>query len=542
MVFSSSIFIFGFLPVVYLGFLISHQLKSRSAVLYWLIASSLCFYGWWNPRYLILIAVLIGANFGISRAIAAATAVRRRKCWLTLGLVLNIGTLIYYKYTNFLLDNVNTLAGTHLVIDTIVLPLGISFFTFQKIALLIDTYHGRVQTLAFGEYCLFVLFFPQLIAGPIVHHSEVVPQFRRLHEHRVNWDHVVLGLSIFFIGLFKKVVFADTLAAEDVNPVFAVAATGAVPLFLEAWGSVLGYTLELYFDFSGYCDMAIGAAMLFGIRLPQNFNSPFKAASIIEFWGRWHLTLTRFLTSYIYNPLNLELTRRRLAKGKKGYGGKHTTIGALITLLVFPTMATMFISGFWHGVGYTFIVWGLLHGIYLTINHSWRLFAHRQWPDKQRYQRLMWPIGLVLTFACVVASMAFFRAHTISEALAMLRVMSGADGIQLPVVLERIPGAHLLSGRAVNFLPEGEAYGHIHGGRPLLAIVGLVAWCWLLPNAQQIFSRFQTALGTQDNDKAPAWAQFSYAWRWVTFISTVTVMGLLYVQTNIAQEFLYFDF
>src|SRR5665213_2892253 len=204
MVFSSSIFIFGFLPVVYLGFLISHQLKSRSAVLYWLIASSLCFYGWWNPRYLILIAVLIGANFGISRAIAAATAVRRRKCWLTLGLVLNIGTLIYYKYTNFLLDNVNTLAGTHLVIDTIVLPLGISFFTFQKIALLIDTYHGRVQTLAFGEYCLFVLFFPQLIAGPIVHHSEVVPQFRRLHEHRVNWDHVVLGLSIFFIGLFKK--------------------------------------------------------------------------------------------------------------------------------------------------------------------------------------------------------------------------------------------------------------------------------------------------------------------------------------------------
>jgi alginate O-acetyltransferase complex protein AlgI len=542
MIFSSSAFILGFLPLVYIGFLVCHLLKWRSAVIYWLIGSSLFFYGWWNPRYLILIGVLIAANFGVSRAIAGETDVRVRKAWLLAGLTLNIGTLLYYKYTNFLLQNVNALTGWHLAIGTIILPLGISFFTFQKIAFLIDIYHGRVKQVAFSEYCLFVLFFPQLIAGPIVHHSEVVPQFRKLHEHRVNWDNVVLGLSIFFIGLFKKVVFADTLAAEDVNPVFAVTGHGAVPLFLEAWGSVVGYTLEIYFDFSGYSDMAIGAALLFGIRLPQNFNSPFKAASIIEFWSRWHITLTRFLTAYIYNPLNLRLTRRRLAKGLKGFGGKNTTVGALVTLLVFPTMLTMFISGCWHGAGYTFIVWGLLHGSYLTANHSWRLLAQRRWPDRERYKRVMQPLGVVLTFACVLVSMAFFRAHSVTEAFTLLRSMCGFDGIQLPEVLARMPGAHALAGRLLQFLPAGAAYGHIHGGVELMIIAALLAWCLLLPNAQQIFSGYQTALATADNDKAPRWSLFNYNWRWIGFMSAVILVGLVYVQSNIAQEFLYFDF
>lgn len=542
MIFSSAGFIFLFLPVVYLGFLITHRLRQRALVTWWLVLSSLFFYGYWNPRYLVLIAVLIAVNFGTTRAIVAAATPGKRSAWLGAGLTANIGTLLYYKYTNFFVDNVNLLAGAHYTISTIILPLGISFFSFQKIALLIDTYHGRVQKLAFDEYCLFVLFFPQLIAGPIVHHSEVVPQFRRLHEHRVNWDNIVLGLSIFAIGLFKKVVFADTLAAEAANPAFGVAEAGGMPLFLEAWAGVLGYTLEIYFDFSGYSDMAIGAALLFGIRLPQNFNSPFKAASIVEFWRRWHITLTRFLTAYIYNPLNLALTRRRLAGGKKGIGGKHTTFGAVIELLIFPTLLTMFVSGLWHGAGYTFIIWGLLHGLYLVINHCWRLFAARRWPDKRRYQRIMRPIGVMLTFTCVVISMAFFRAHTVEQAFAMLAAMSGAHGVQLPAALAHLPGMHVLEGLGLQFPAGGIAYGHIQGGWVFLIIAVLVAWVLLLPNGQQMLSAYPTALGTEANDPVPAWARFEFGWRWVSFICFVSLVGLLYVQSNIAQEFLYFDF
>jgi D-alanyl-lipoteichoic acid acyltransferase DltB (MBOAT superfamily) len=542
MIFSSSVFIFAFLPLVYLGFLLSHRVQGRVAVLCWLIASSLFFYGWWNPRYLLLIAVLIAANFLAARAIAAASSQRTRRRWLFAGLAMNIGTLLYYKYTGFLIQNLNALAGSHLFVEDIVLPLGISFFTFQKIAFLVDTYHGRVQRVAFGEYCLFVLFFPQLIAGPIVHHSEVVPQFRRLQQQRVNWDHLVLGLSIFFIGLFKKVVFADTLAAEVVNPAFGVTATGGSPLFLEAWGGVLGYTLEMYFDFSGYSDMAIGAALLFGIRLPQNFNSPFKASSIIDFWQRWHITLTRFLTAYIYNPLNLSLTRRRLARGLKGVGGRHTSFAALLSLLVLPTMVTMFISGFWHGAGYTFIIWGLLHGLYIAFNHAWRTLVRRQWRETPRYRQIMGPLGVALTFGGVVASMAFFRAHSAAEAVTMLRAMSGSGGIQLPASLQRLPGLSALGGRVFHFLTGSAAYGHIHGSRPLLAVAALLAWCWLLPNAQQIFAGHPTALGSEHVAPAPGWVRFEPGWKWATVLASVVLVGLLYVQSNIAQEFLYFDF
>lgn len=505
MVFSSAVFIFAFLPLVYLGFLVSQRVRSGAPAIYWLIGCSLFFYGWWNPRYVPLIVLLLGANFGASRAIAAAQGALSRRFWLTAGLTVNIGALLYYKYTHFFVAIGNSVTGAHLVVGTIVLPLGISFFTFQKIAFLIDTYYGRVQRLKLADYCLFVLFFPQLIAGPIVHHAEVVPQFAGLRDSRRNWDHAALGLSIFFIGLFKKVVFADTLAAADVTPVFAAAAGGVPPQFLEAWLGVLGYTLQLYFDFSGYSDMAIGAALLFGIRLPQNFNSPFKAANIIDFWRRWHITLTRFLTAYIYNPLTLMLTRRRLGRGLKGIGGKNTTPGSFLTLLAWPTLLTMFVSGFWHGAGFTFILWGLLHGVYLTINHAWRWLVPYRWPKA---------LGVALTFLCVVASMAFFRADSVSEALMFLRAMAGANGVQW----------------------------QMHGGWHLAGLAALVAWVLMLPNAQQIFARFETALGTEGNAAPPARLLFAYNWKWSAFVGVSVLVSLLYVQSNIAQEFLYFDF
>jgi alginate O-acetyltransferase complex protein AlgI len=543
MVFSSAAFIFFFLPAVFIGFIIAQRFQSRLVVLYWLIASSLFFYGWWNPRYLILIAVLLAANFGASRAIVAAGSSSARSFWLAVGLAVNLSALLYYKYMNFFIQVGNSIVGSHLYVAAIVLPLGISFFTFQKIALLVDSYYGRVKRLQFAEYCLFVLFFPQLIAGPIVHHAEVVPQFQRLHEKRVNWNQVALGLSVFFIGLFKKVVFADSLAAEDVSPVFTAMAAGAAPMFLEAWTGVLGYTFQMYFDFSGYSDMAIGAALLFGIRLPQNFNSPFKAANIVEFWRRWHITLTRFLTAYIYYPLSFWLTRRRLAKGLTDVGGQHTSVGAFVNLLMFPTMTTMFLSGLWHGAGYTFIIWGLLHGAYLTIYHAWRIFVQRKITQKARYERFARPAGIALTFLCVVIAMAVFRAGSVGEALVLLKTLFGGSGIQLPDTFASSFGGLALGGCCA-FLPRNGAYGHIHGGWHLIGLAALFIWCLALPNAQQIFKHFDTALlSSQSKDEASAVKiEFEFNWKWVTFMSTVVLVGLLYVQTNIAQEFLYFDF
>ena len=261
--------------------------------------------------------------------------------------------------------------GAKLILMHIILPLGISFITFQKIAFLIDVQAGRVKSFTFHEYCTFVLFFPQLIAGPIVHYREMMPQFATA-TCRYDKENFAVGLTLLFFGLFKKGVLADNIAPL-ITPIYDhSAAAGQTPLLL-AWMAAVGFTLQIYFDFSGYTDMALGLARFFGIKLPPNFNSPLKASSIIDFWLRWHMTLTRFLTAYIYNPLVLWLTRRRATKGRPGFGVRNPTIGAFVSLLMVPLITTMFISGLWHGAGYGFIIWGLLHGVFLTINHAWRV-------------------------------------------------------------------------------------------------------------------------------------------------------------------------
>jgi alginate O-acetyltransferase complex protein AlgI len=523
MLFSSPEFLFAFLPLVFVGFVLCHRLKSRSAVMYWLIASSLFFYGWWNPRYLALIAVLIAANFGLARAIAGAGTLTARKAWLVSGLVLNLGTLIYYKYTHFLLQNVNAVSDAHFFVGTIVLPLGISFFTFQKIAFLVDTYHGRVQRIGIGEYGLFVLFFPQLIAGPIVHHAEVVPQFRQLQQRHVNVDNIAIGLSVFAIGLFKKVVLADSLSAYDVTPVFSKVAAGGTPLFIEAWAGTLGYTLQLYFDFSGYSDMAIGSALLFGIRLPQNFHSPYKAHSIIDFWRRWHMTLSRFLRDYVYYPLG---------------GNRLGPLRRYVNLFI-----TMLLGGIWHGAGWTFVIWGALHGSYLTLNHGWRAATdrwHLSFALIPRFLRRACALGL--TFLAVVVGWVFFKSDSVATAARMLRAMSGANGMQLPKSFARLPLLRPLLGHLVQFQPGAEAYGQVRGSTALAGIAILLAWVWLLPNAQQIFAQQNASLATRSLEPAPKWAQFFFGWRWVALISISLFICLLYVQSNIAQDFLYFDF
>jgi D-alanyl-lipoteichoic acid acyltransferase DltB (MBOAT superfamily) len=274
-----------------------------------------------------------------------------------LGIAFNVLFLGFFKYTDFLYGAINDVLGAKLILMHIILPLGISFITFQKIAFLIDVQAGRVKAFSFREYCAFVLFFPQLIAGPIVHYREMMPQFAAA-SCRFDRENFAIGLTLLLFGLFKKVVLADHIAPL-VTPIYEHSATaGKTPLLL-AWVAAVGFTIQVYFDFSGYTDIALGLARFFGIKLPPNFNSPLKASSIIDFWLRWHMTLTRFLTAYIYNPFVLWMTRRRAAKGLSGFGVRNPTIGAFVSLLMVPLITTMFISGLWHGAGYGFIIWGL---------------------------------------------------------------------------------------------------------------------------------------------------------------------------------------
>ena len=379
MLFNSYEFIFGFLPVVLIGFYVLGAQRREWALL-WLTLASLFFYAWWRPINVLLIAPSILINLGLARLMERyreATPALARVV-LICGIVFNLCFLGYFKYTMFLKGAINDAFGTNLILTHIILPLGISFITFQKIAFLADVYAGRVTSFTFRDYALFVLFFPQLIAGPIVHYREMMPQFRAIPA-RFNAEDVSVGVTLFSMGLAKKLILADPMALV-VSPLYARAAHGEVLGFADGWIAALGFTLQIYFDISGYTDMALGLARFFGIKLPVNFNSPLKSASIIEFWQRWHVSLTRFLTAYIYNPMSLALARRRMASGKPGFGGRDTTIASFVTLLMMPTMITMFVSGVWHGAGYTYIVWGLMHGAMITVNHGWRLMRSRIWP------------------------------------------------------------------------------------------------------------------------------------------------------------------
>jgi len=314
---------------------------------------------------------------------------------LYIGLAFNVGLLAYFKYADFFIENVNLALSTQLPLLNLALPLAISFFTLQQIAFLVDSYGGLVKEKDFTDYTLFVVFFPQLIAGPIVHHKEMMPQFATLRGKIINYKNIATGLFIFSIGLFKKVVIADTFAQ------WASAGFSASEKLnmLEAWVTSLSYTFQLYFDFSGYTDMAIGIALLFNIVLPQNFNSPYKSISIIEFWSRWHMTLTRFLTTYIYNPL------------VKSFG-KFSFHKAM-----FATFVTMFIAGIWHGAAWTFVIFGAVHGTALVINHYY----------KSKKYKMNNILAWFLTFNFLNLSFVIFRAESMTDAFNIFRGMFAGE-------------------------------------------------------------------------------------------------------------------
>jgi len=418
--FNSPAFIVGFLPVTLLIFFA----LGRHSIFWarvWLSGASLFFYGWWNPVYLLLIVTSIIFNFYCAQALQRYDAVSSylgtapsKRTILILGLAFNLGVLGYFKYFMFLVRNVNDLTGAAFDVPHIILPLAISFFTFQKIAYLVDSYRGKAREDSFLNFLLFVSFFPQLIAGPIVHYSELLPQLREQRIYRFNARNFADGASFFLLGLAKKVVLADAFATYS-DPGFVGAAQGGSLDFTAGWVAALSYALQLYFDFSGYCDMAIGLALMLNIQLPLNFRSPYKAASIIEFWRRWHMTLSRFLREYVYIPLG---------------GNRRGRVRRYANL-----MATMLIGGAWHGANWTFVVWGGLHGAYLGINHLW---TEIRGPVTPRAATTAMARGL--TLLCVIVAWVIFRADSLRSAGAVYAGMLGVHGALLPEqVLSLLP-------------------------------------------------------------------------------------------------------
>jgi alginate O-acetyltransferase complex protein AlgI len=540
MLFNSYPFLFGFLPIVLIGFYVLGA-RRREWALLWLTAVSLFFYAWWRPINVLLIAPSILINYGLARGLERTREVQpaRAKAILITGIVFNLCFLGYFKYLNFFQSSLNDAFDAGFVLTQLILPLGISFITFQKIAFLVDVHGSRVDRFSLADYGLFVLFFPQLIAGPIVHYREMMPQFRAA-PCRYDPENVAVGLSLFFFGLFKKLVLADPLSVL-VAPLYAQAASGVPQSATEAWIAALGFTLQIYFDFSGYTDMALGLARFFGIKLPLNFNSPLKASSIVDFWLRWHVSLTRFLTAYIYNPLSLTLTRRRMAHGKPIFGGRNTSVPAFLHLLAMPTLLTMLVSGFWHGAGYTYILWGLLHGVFLCINHAWRLVRARVWIDTKQYKRRMAPVGFVLTFVAVVAAMVLFRAPTVSAALLLWKGMVGSYGVTLPqAVFSRL-------GSAAGFLasigvrPAWTSGALLMGATIRIGV--LLAIALLMPNTLQILAAFEPALGVKPG-KTSSRLQRALTWRpnraWAVGLACAALAGVL--SLGELSEFLYWQF
>lgn len=543
MLFNSYEFIYGFVPVTLVIFF-SLGASSRTWALRWLILASLFFYAWWRPLNVLLIAPSILINFILARTLQRLGANEKQRhastAILVLGILFNVAFLGYFKYIDFARTVINDAFGTSLVLTHVILPLGISFITFQKIAFLIDVHARRVTSFTLQDYCLFVLFFPQLIAGPIVHYREMMPQFQGA-PCRFDKENAAVGITLFLFGLFKKAVLADGIAPH-VSLIYEHAAAGETISFFLAWMAAIGFTLQVYFDFSGYSDMALGLARLFGIRLPANFDSPLRASSIIDFWLHWHMTLTRFLTAYVFNPLSLALTRRRLAMGKPVLKGRNTTLGAFGVLLMFPMLLTMFIAGVWHGAGYLFLVFGLLHGCYLTINHAWRLFGAKLWRNRDAYLRIARPAGFVLTFVSVAVAMVFFRSPTVSAAIDLVRGMAGLNGVSLPLaVYDRL-------GPLVGFLKGVGVAQQLWGGQDFVKLTIAIPILMLIvltcPNTLQILARYEPAIGVKPREPDTVVGRRVVEWNpslaWAVGISAIAAIGLL--SLGGPSEFLYWQF
>lgn len=521
MLFNSFVFIFGFLPVAFVAFYVARFLGRQSAM--WVLTlASIGFYAWWLPSQTWILLVSIVANYVFGHFIQLYREDRpgRAKAILFVGLVLDLGALFYFKYTMFFLTNVKAVAGGDWVVPHIVLPLGISFFTFQKIAYLVDCARGEARRTTIGEFALFASFFPQLIAGPIVHHKEIIPQFRHSGFGKLEWSNVLVGLSIFSLGLFKKVVIADSIAGYFIPTYKAAIANGHVD-FATGWLMATSWTLQLYFDFSGYSDMAIGLARMFGVKLPLNFHSPLRAASITDYWRRWHMSLQRFVVAYVFQPLAVPLNRLAARMNLQGWT-------EFLIAVALPSFLTFFILGIWHGAGWNFVVFGTLNGLYVAINEAWREMKRRRRralrragkssPDEGVAERAFYH---VLTLVCALTANMFFRANSLQDGMLIARGMFGLNGFAMQ--------AELASYATPAFLA-------------LLALASAIVA--FLPNTQQIMRHYRPAVNW------PQWRDVSIppitwiwrpTWTMLLFIAAALFLGVEFIQAG-EQVFIYFNF
>ncbi len=464
MLFNSPLYFVLFLPFVLAVFFLLGRIRFFRLSLPFLSISSLLFYGWWKPGYLWIILASMLVNFIAARAIDFFAVGMRRICFYA-GLLFNILLLGYYKYAGFIIENLNSvitdtgLSDKSFTVPEIILPLAISFFTFQQIAFLVDTYKGKSKRYSLVDYILFVCFFPQLIAGPIVHHNEIMPQLFRLRTKLFSWRNFNYGLCFFAIGLFKKVVIADHLAVAADRGF-----SGYDQLTLiDGWVCTLSYTFQLYFDFSGYCDMAIGSARMLNIHLPINFSSPYKAHNIQDFWRRWHITLSRWLRDYIYIPLG---------------GNRCSKTREFVNLVV-----TFLIGGIWHGAGWTFVLWGLFHGIGVGL--------HRFWHEKK--VKIPHPLKIAVTFSVVHLLWVLFRAESCNQAIKIYRSMLGLNGFMLPD--NYIKGIKSFTGvDLADWTYAVSDWNQIYGWQNLLVIPLIMVVAFILPNSQQVVLKFRHGL------------------------------------------------
>lgn len=540
MLFTSREFLFAFLPIALAGFYVLGRRGSHLSIL-WLLAASLVFYAWWNYYFVLLLLISVVFNYVCGVALKRNLDREDRLKWYLLaGLAGNIGLLFYYKYFGPLSHWLGEMGALSTHRRNITLPLGISFFTFTQIGYLVDSAADSADELDFFKYALFVTFFPHLIAGPIIHHREIVPQFNDPDTYRIKTSNLAVGLSIFVIGMAKKVLLADTIA-----PIADHAFDGW--RHLELWSSWIGaiaYSMQIYFDFSGYSDMAIGLARMFGITFPLNFNSPYIATSVVEYWQRWHMTLTRYLTLYLYNPMALYIRRIRVAAKKPINRKALATAEGFGQMIAAPTIYTMGLAGIWHGAGLQYLYFGLLHGIYMTVNHGWRTFVTERMPASMMTgwiaKGISYVASVMLTFIAVLVALVFFRAESPRAACTILAAMAGAYGAQAPA-LEVSPATIDWLGSAGRWL---ERTGILHAppqgdSSALIALIAAVVIVWTMPNTQQIMAAYKPALDPEHVFKA-SWLKWrpNVAWGIVLAIAFLACVGTLAAP----QKFLYFQF